>query len=63
MTEEETGRAAAGKHRARPAEVHMRTVPILTDRWRERAQVALGAAVFIGLVALTGLIEGSTWPM
>lgn len=57
------GRVAAGKHRTRPVTVHMRTVPILTDAQRERAREALGCAAIVGCVALTGLVEGSTWPM
>lgn len=57
------GRVAAGKHRTRPVEVHMRTVPILTEGQRERVREALAGAAIAGCVALTGLVEGSTWPM
>lgn len=57
------GRVAAGKHRTRPVEVHMRTVPILADGQRERVREALAGAAIVGCVVLTGLVEGSTWPM
>lgn len=57
------GRVFAGKHQTRPVEVHMRTVPILTEGQRERAREAVAGAAMIGLVVLTGLVEGSTWPM
>lgn len=57
------GRVAAGKHRTRPVEVHMRTVPILSDAQRERARECVGCAAVVGCVVLTGLVEGSTWPM
>lgn len=57
------GRVAAGKHRTRPVEVHMRPVPILTEGQRERVREALAGAAIVGCVVLTGLIEGSTWPM
>lgn len=57
------GRVFAGKHRTRPVEVHMRTVPILTDGQRERVREALAGAAIVGCVVLTGLVEGSTWPI
>lgn len=57
------GRVAAGKHRTRPVEVHMRTVPILTEGRRERVREALAGAAIVGCVVLTGIVEGSTWPM
>lgn len=63
VVKRKAGRVAAGKHRTRPVEVHMRTVPILTEGQRERAREAVAGAAMIGLVMLTGLIEGSTWPM
>lgn len=57
------GRVAAGKHRTRPVEVHMRTVPTLTEGQCERVREALAGAVIVGCVVLTGIVEGSTWPM
>lgn len=57
------GRVFAGKHQTRPVEVHMRTVPILTEGQRERAREAVAGAAIVGCVVLTGLVEGSTWPM
>lgn len=57
------GRVAAGKHRTRPVTVHMRTVHILTEGQRERVREALAGTAIVGCVVLTGLIEGSTWPM
>lgn len=63
VIKKERGRVAAGKHRTRPVTVHMRTVPILTEGQRERVREALAGAAMIGLVVLTGLVEGSTWPM
>lgn len=57
------GRVFAGKHQTRPVEVHMRTVPILTEGQRERARGCAGCAVIVGCVVLTGIVEGSTWPM
>lgn len=41
----------------------MRTVPILTEGQRERVREVIAGAAIIGCVALTGLVEGSTWPM
>lgn len=63
VIKEKRGRVAAGKHRTRPVTVHMRTVPILSDAQRERARGCAGCAVIAGCVALTGIVEGSPWPM
>ena len=41
----------------------MRTVPILTEGQCECVREALAGAVIVGCVVLTGIVEGSTWPM
>lgn len=63
VIKEKEGRVFAGKHRTRPVTVHMRTVPILAEGQRERVREALAGAAIVGCVVLTGLVEGSTWPM
>ena len=56
------GRVAAGKHRACPVTVHMRTVPILTEERREQLAQAAGGLAFLGAMALPGIIERAPWP-
>lgn len=63
IVKERRGRVAAGKHRTRPVTVHMRTVTILSDAQRERVRECAGCAVLVGCVVLTGIVEGSPWPM
>lgn len=62
VIKERRGRVRVGKRETRPVAVHYRTIPMLTDDQRENLQGCLGLLLITACIAITGLIEGSTWP-
>lgn len=62
VVKERRGRVYAGKHQTRPVTVHMRTVPILTEERRELLAQVIGGFAFVGVMALSGIIERVPWP-
>lgn len=63
VIKERRGRAYAGKHTTRPVTVRYRTVPILSEGRREALEGLAGALVCTACIVVTGIVEGSTWPM
>lgn len=62
VIKERRERVQVGKRETRPVTVHYRTIPMLTDEQRENLQGCLALLLVAVCIAITGLIEGSTWP-